>query len=92
MKPTISDHAGKRKAESGRQISEKGIRAIIASSATVSIPSKTDSTAALVIGKHDGKIWCIVLNIYTLNVITVRRASKQERRIYAEKVENKPIL
>jgi uncharacterized DUF497 family protein len=92
MKPTISVHAGKRKAESGSQISEEGIQAIIASSATVSIPSKTDSTAALVIGKHDDKIWCIVLNIDTLNVITVRRASKQERRIYAEKVENKPIL
>jgi len=91
MKPTISIHAGKRKTETGRQISEEGIKAIIASSETVSIPSKTDSTAALVIGKHESKLWCIVLNVYTLNVITVRRASKQERRYYAEKVQNKPI-
>jgi uncharacterized DUF497 family protein len=90
MNSTISSHATRRKREGG--ISKEGIMSIIASSETVSMPSKTGSTAALVIGKHDGKIWFVVLNINTLNVITVRIASKQERRLYAQKIENRPIL
>jgi len=83
VKLTISIHAtGQRK---DRGISEDGIRNIIASNKTATILSKTDPDAIIVLGKYESKVWGIVLNYKTLNVITVRRASKKERRFYAEK-------
>lgn len=86
MKLTISDHAtGQRK---DRGITEEGIRSIIESSKTATILSKTDPEAIIVLGKYNEKVWGIVLNFKTLNVITVRRASKKERRFYAEKTCN----
>ncbi|MDR3001258.1 MAG: DUF4258 domain-containing protein [Fibromonadaceae bacterium] len=83
MKPTISKHANKRGAERG--ISEEAVRAILASNATDFIPSKTDPGAVIVLGKHVGKVWAVVVNINTLNVITVRRAHKKEVISYEQK-------
>jgi len=83
VKVTISIHATGKRQERG--ITEDGIRSIIASNETASILSKTDPDAIIVLGKYAGKVWGIVLNYKTLNVITVRRASKKERRFYAEK-------
>jgi len=50
-----------------------------------SVPSKTDPEAIVVFGKHEAKTWGVVLNVNTLNVITVRPASKKERRFYEQK-------
>jgi len=86
VKTTISIHATGQRIERG--ITEEGIRNILASSATATIPSKTDPEAAIVLGKYEGKIWGVVLNVNTLNVITVRRAGKKERRLYEQKTSN----
>jgi len=86
MKLTISIHATGKRQERG--ITEDGIRSIMASNETATILSKTDPDAIIVLGKYESKVWGIVLNYKTLNVITVRRASKKERRFYAEKFES----
>jgi uncharacterized DUF497 family protein len=83
MKLTMSIHAAGQQKKRG--ITEEGIRGIIASSATATILSKTDPEAIIVLGRHNGKVWAIVLNFKTQNVITVRRASKKERRYYEQK-------
>jgi uncharacterized DUF497 family protein len=82
---TISVHARGQAADRG--ITEAGIRELLAGG-TVSMPSKTDPEAAIVLGHSGGKVWGVVLNVYTLNVITVRRASRKERRIYEQKKED----
>jgi len=84
---TISIHATGKQIERG--ITEEGIRSILASSAAPTIPSKTDPEAIIVLGKYKGKVWGVVLNYKTLNVITVRRAGKKERRFYEQKTGGK---
>ena len=86
MKPTISKHAAERQAERG--ITEVGIRAILASSATAFLPSNTDPEVAIVLGKYKSNVWAVLLNVETLNVITVRRASKKEVKYYEQKTGN----
>jgi uncharacterized DUF497 family protein len=54
----------------------------------VFVPSKTDLEAIIVFGKHLGKVWGVVLNVNTYKVITVRRASKKERRFYEEETKH----
>jgi len=44
--------------------------------------------AVIVFGKYAGKTWSVVLNFNTLNVITVRRASKKEKRFYEQETGN----
>ena len=73
---------------SKRGIPEDGIIAILTGGSTATIPSKTDPEAVIVIGKYAEKIWGVVLNFNTLNVITVRRASKKERRFYEQEIGN----
>ena len=87
MKLTLSDHANGQKAERG--ITEEGVRNILASNATATIPSNKDPEAVIVLGKYEGKVWGVVLNFKTLNVIAVRRASKKERRYYEQKTGSK---
>jgi len=87
VKLTLSDHATGQKVERG--ITEDGIRSILAGSVTATIPSNRDPEAVIVLGKYEGKVWGVVLNFKTLNVITVRRASKKERRIYAQETGDK---
>ena len=86
MKLTLSDHAKGRGLKWG--ISEKGIISVLSQSPAVSVPSNTDPEAIVVFGKHEGKTWGVVLNVNTLNVITVRPASKKERRFYEQKTGN----
>jgi uncharacterized DUF497 family protein len=83
---TISVHAKGQAKKRG--IAEAGIRNILASSKFLSIPSVKDPEAAIVLGKHEGRIWGVVLNVNTRNVITVRLASRKERRLYEEKIWN----
>jgi uncharacterized DUF497 family protein len=51
-------------------------------------PSQTDSEANVVYGKHEDKIWAVVINYNTSNVITIRRAREKERMIYEEEKGN----
>jgi len=75
MDISISSHAAEKALERG--IPEESIKAILSGGSTVTLPSKTDPEAAIVFGKHADK-----------NVITVRRASKQERRFYEQEIGN----
>jgi len=86
MKLTISDHAKGRALRWG--ISEEGVRSVVSQSPAVSVPSTTDPEAIVVFGKHEAKTWGIVLNVNTLNVITVRPASRKERRFYEQKTSH----
>jgi len=83
---TLSAHTKKRAEERG--ISEDGIKAVLTGNPAVTVPSKTDPEAVVVFGRHGSKIWGVVLNFNTLNVITVRPASKKERRFYEQKAGN----
>jgi len=87
MKTTISIHATGQRIERG--ITEEGIRNILASNNAPTIMSKTDPEAIIVLGKYEGKVWGVVLNFKTLNVITVRRAGKKERRFYEQETSGK---
>jgi uncharacterized DUF497 family protein len=89
MNIKISAHAARQAALRG--ITEEGIRAIVIGRSSVSIPSKTDHEAVIMYGLYADKIWAVVLNFNTLNVITVRRARKVEERFYEEK-RNRPYL
>jgi uncharacterized DUF497 family protein len=86
MKTTVSIHATGQRIERG--ITEEGIMSILASSAAPTILSKTDPEAIIVLGKYEGKVWGVVFNFKTQNVITVRRAGKKERRFYEQKTSN----
>ena len=87
MKLTISDHAtGQLKI---RGITEKGVRNILANPVLPTILSKKDPEAIIVLGKYEGKVWGVVLNFKTQNVITARRASKKERRFYEQEIAGK---
>jgi|GEM_PF-952342 len=86
MEVTISSHAAKRQKERG--ISETEVRAILASRETAFIPSKKDSEAIIVLGKIKSNVWGVVLNVNTMNVITVRKASKKERGFYEKEVKS----
>jgi uncharacterized DUF497 family protein len=86
MDASISTHAAEKALERG--IPKEGIKAILSGGSTVTLPSKTDPEAVIVFGKYADKIWGVVLNFNTLNVITVRRASKQERRFYEQEIGN----
>jgi len=83
---TISIHA--REQAEKRGISEDGIIAILTESPAVTVLSKTDAEAMIVFGKYEGKVWGVVINLNTKNVITVRLASKKERRFYEQKTGN----
>jgi uncharacterized DUF497 family protein len=82
MDVTISAHALARATERG--ITEEGVRAILAERPRVLLESRSDPEAVVVCGVYEGKIWGVVFNPNTLNVITVRRADKNERRLYEE--------
>jgi uncharacterized DUF497 family protein len=87
MKLTISIHAaGQLKA---RGITEEGVRNILASPVLPTIMSKRDSEAIIALGKYEGKVWGVVLNFKTQNVITARRADKRERRFYEQETGGK---
>jgi uncharacterized DUF497 family protein len=86
MKLTISIHAKGRALKWG--ISEEGVKSVLSQSPAVSVPSKTDPEAIVVFGKHEAKTWGVVLNVNTFNVITIRPASKKERRFYEQKTGN----
>jgi len=86
VKVTISDHAKGRALKWG--ISENGVKSVLSQSPAVSVPSKTDPEAIVVFGKYEAKTWGVVLNVNTLNVITVRPASKKERRFYEQETSN----
>jgi len=87
MKTTLSIHAKGQRVERG--ITEEGIRSILASNNAPTIMSKTDPEAIIVLGKYEGKVWGVVFNFKTLNVITVRRAGKKERRFYEQETGGK---
>jgi uncharacterized DUF497 family protein len=82
----ISAHALEKAVERG--ITEDGIRAILAVRPMVIIPSKTDPDAVIVCGIYAEKVWGVVYNPNTLNVITVRRADKNEKRFYEQEKGN----
>ncbi len=71
-----------------RGISKDGIIAILSGTPYIMLPSKTDAEAVIVFGNYEGKTWGVVVNTHTMNVITVRMASKKERRFYEQKVGN----
>jgi uncharacterized DUF497 family protein len=87
MKLTISKHATEQM--KARGITEKGVRDIVNGSNTATIPSNKDPEAVIVLGKYQGNVWGIVYNFVTLNVITVRIASKKERGIYEQETGGK---
>jgi uncharacterized DUF497 family protein len=82
----ISAHAAARAAERG--ITVEGILAILAERPGVVRPSQTDSEADIVYGRYEGNVWGVVFNRNTSNVITVRRAKKIERIVYAQEKGN----
>jgi uncharacterized DUF497 family protein len=88
MAVKISAHALARAAERG--ITEEGILAILAERPRVIISSKHAADVGIVCGMYEGKIWGVVFNPYTLNVITVRRADKHEKRRYEQKKGIRP--
>jgi len=87
MKLTVSIHGTGQLKDRG--ITEEGVRNILASSITATIPSNRDPEAVIVLGKYEGKVWGVVYNFRTMNVITARRASKKERRIYEQETSGK---
>jgi len=86
MKTTISIHATEQM--KARGITEKGVRDILASPVLPTILSNKDPETVIALGKYEGKVWGVVLNFKTQNVITVRRASKNERRFYEQETGN----
>ncbi|MCQ2109471.1 MAG: hypothetical protein MJZ05_12005 [Fibrobacter sp.] len=50
----------------------------------ISTPSTKDESVELITGKHDNKLWTIVMNIETGSIITARRAHGKEIRVYEE--------
>jgi uncharacterized DUF497 family protein len=86
MEPTIGVHAKGQARDRG--ITEEGIKYILSQSPAVFVLSNHDPTAVIVLGRHEGKVWGVVLNIDTHRVITVRRASKKERRFYEEETKH----
>jgi len=87
MKLTISSHAIEQM--KARGITEKGVRNIVEGGNTATIPSNKDPEAVIVLGKYEGNVWGVVYNFITLNVITVRRADKNERRLYEQETGGK---
>ena len=83
MKLTISKHATEQM--KARGITEKGVRDILANPVLPTILSKRDPETVIALGKYEGNTWGVVLNFKTQNVITVRRADKNERRFYEQK-------
>jgi uncharacterized DUF497 family protein len=90
MAVKISAHALTRAAERG--ITEEGIRAILAVRPMQMIESETDPDAGIVLGEYEDKVWAVIFNYNTLNVITVRRAREYERIIYEQKKGNRPNI
>jgi uncharacterized DUF497 family protein len=80
MDVKISAHAAARAAECG--ITEEGIKVILAVRPMLMIESETDPDAGIVLGKYKNRVWAVIFNCNTLNVITVRRAHENERIIY----------
>jgi len=87
MKLTISKHATEQM--KARGITERGVRDILTGGNTATIPSNKDLEAVIVLGKYNGNVWGVVYNFITLNVITVRRADKNERRLYEQETGGK---
>jgi uncharacterized DUF497 family protein len=86
MNITISTHAALQAAARG--ITEYGIRAIIVAEPAIMVTSKTDPEAAIMYGVYMDKIWAIIINLNTSNVITVRRARKNEVKFYEKEKRN----
>ena len=63
-----------------------GIMAIVDGQVfTATKPSGIDFDVDIVLGIYEEKIWAVLLNIETKNVVTVRRARKDEEIYYDKK-------
>lgn len=49
------------------------------------LPSEQDPSAGLIVGKQDGKLWTVIVNIETEKIITARRAHGKEIKLYEQK-------
>lgn len=84
MEITISRHAAERAAERG--ITEEGIKNIVRGDVyRVVIPNEHDSRVAIFTGMYEAKLWSVICDIYTRNVVTVRRAHRKEEADYYAK-------
>ena len=86
MSPKFTNHGRQRANERG--ITPEEIDGILASEKTIVRASKYDELAMLSFGLINGKLWAVVSNWQTGGVITVRPATKKERRSYDEAQEN----
>jgi uncharacterized DUF497 family protein len=86
MSPKFTQHGEKRANERG--ITPEQIDGLLASEKTLTVPSKYDDRAALAMGEVGKKLWVVVYNKETGEVVTARRAQKRERRLYEEKNGN----
>jgi uncharacterized DUF497 family protein len=86
VSPKFTEHGKKRAAERG--ITPEEIDRILYEPSVFYMPSKTDEEAAIAYGIAADKLWAIVFNLETGAVITVRLASKKERRFYEQKKGN----
>jgi len=88
MAPKFTGHGKERADERG--ITPEEIDGILASEDTLVIASEYDELAVLSFGMLKGKLWAVVSNWQSGEVITVRRAHEKERRIYEQAQENRP--
>jgi len=86
MSPKFTKHGEQRAKERG--ITPQEIDAILYAPDVFSVLSKKDEKAAVAYGNAGNKLWAVVYDWETGNVITVRPASKKERGIYEQKKGN----
>ena len=87
MSPKFTAHGKDRAIERG--ITPEEIDNILFDLDVLTIPSKADNRAAIALGNSaKGKLWAIVFNLETGEIITVRRAAKKERRFYEQQKGN----
>ncbi len=86
MSPKFTAHGKDRAIERG--ITPEEIDSILAAESTLIARSNKDEMAALAMGISSAKLWVVVYNIGTGEIITVRRADKKERRLYEQQKGN----
>jgi uncharacterized DUF497 family protein len=86
VSPKFTKHGEQRAKERG--ITPQEIDAILYAPDVFSVPSKKDENVAVAYGHAGNRIWAIVYDWKTGNIITVRPASKKERGLYEQKKGN----
>ncbi|MCL2100574.1 MAG: hypothetical protein FWH22_02535 [Fibromonadales bacterium] len=86
MSPKFTDHGKKQAIKRG--VTPEQIDELLADGKTLVIACARDELVSLALGLIDGKLWNVVFNHETGNVVTVRRAKKKERRIYEQQKDN----